>query len=102
MLFLRRLLSLWMLPAVLSCATATPDNPVARLQARLRSGSARLERDEDHGYLRSVLRELDVPESSQMLVFSKTSLQRQRITPKTPRAVYFNDDVYVGFCWRGD
>jgi hypothetical protein len=37
-----------------------------------------------------------------MLVFSKTSLQRHRIGPKTPRALYFNDDVYVGFCWRGD
>ena len=40
--------------------------------------------------------------SSQVLVFSKTSLQRDRIAPKTPRAIYFNDDVYVGFCLRGD
>jgi hypothetical protein len=37
-----------------------------------------------------------------MLVFSKTSLQRHRIAPHTPRAVYFNDDVYVGFCQNGD
>jgi hypothetical protein len=37
-----------------------------------------------------------------MLVFSKTSLQRHRIGPRTPRAIYFNDDVYVGFCRRGD
>ena len=37
-----------------------------------------------------------------VLVFSKTSLQRERITPKTPRAIYFNDDLYVGFCLRGD
>src|SRR5688572_14478216 len=32
-----------------------------------------------------------------MLVFSKTSFQRERISPRTPRALFFNDDVYVGF-----
>jgi hypothetical protein len=37
-----------------------------------------------------------------MLVFSQTSLQRHRISPETPRAIYFNDDVYVGFCVSGD
>ena len=37
-----------------------------------------------------------------MLVFSKTSLQRHRISPRTPRAIYFNDDVYVGYCKSGD
>ena len=36
-----------------------------------------------------------------MLVFSKTSLQRERISPATPRAIYFNDEVLVGFCNRG-
>ena len=40
---------------------------------------------------------LKVPKSSQMLVFSKTSFQRERIAPKTPRAIFFNDDVYIGF-----
>jgi hypothetical protein len=57
---------------------------------------------DDHGYLPALLKELNVPQSSQVLVFSKTSFQRERITPKTPRALYFNDDVYVGFCLRGD
>jgi hypothetical protein len=78
------------------------DNAVSRLIDRLAAGRTSLRSDGDHGYLRSVLRELQVPESSQVMVFSKTSLQRQRIGPKTPRAVYFNDDVYVGFCLRGD
>ncbi len=82
--------------------TAPVDNPVSRLQARLDSGEAKLEFDDRVGYLKSVLHELDVPESSQMLVFSKTSLQRHRIAPKTPRAIYFNDDMYVGFCQHGD
>ena len=81
---------------------STPANVVSRLEARLASGSARLEFEPQFGYLRSVLRELGVRESSQMLVFSKTSLQRHRIAPRTPRAVYFSDDVYVGFCQAGD
>jgi hypothetical protein len=43
-----------------------------------------------------VLRALDVLPSSQTLVFSKTSLQRDQIDPAHPRALYFNDYVYVG------
>ena len=35
-------------------------------------------------------------------MFSKTSLQRHRISPRTPRSLYFNDDVYVGFCQQGE
>jgi hypothetical protein len=45
---------------------------------------------------------LNVSPSSQTLVFSKTSLQRQRISPRTPRSLYFNDEVYVGFCQNGE
>jgi hypothetical protein len=77
-------------------------DPVAKLQERLESGKVQLEYEEHFGYLRAVLRELRVPAASQMLVFSKTSLQRQRIAPRTPRALYFNDDTYVGFCHGGD
>ena len=32
-----------------------------------------------------------------MLVFSKTSLQRGRIRPERPRALYFSDTAYVGW-----
>ena len=71
------------------------------LQERLAAGTAKLEFEPEHGYLRSLLSALDVPESSQVLVFSKTSLQRERISPKTPRAIYFNDDVMIGFCRGG-
>ena len=51
----------------------------------------------EFGYLPAVLEALGVPVSSQMLVFSKTSLQRNNINPSNPRALYFSDDVYVGF-----
>jgi hypothetical protein len=83
-------------------STARPQNVVSRLQKQIDSGGTHFEFDERWGYLRSLLRALSVPESSQMLVFSKTSFQRQRIAPRTPRALYFNDDVYVGYCSDGD
>jgi hypothetical protein len=83
-------------------STATPANCVSQLQDRLAAGKVALLPEPKLGYLRSVLRELQVPESSQVLVFSKTSLQRQRISPQRPRALYFSDDVYVGFCQNGD
>jgi hypothetical protein len=83
-------------------SAATPRNAVERLRERLGSGSTKLDFEPVRGYLRSLLRELDVSESSQVLVFSKTSMQRDRISPKSPRAIYFNDDVMVGFCLHGN
>jgi hypothetical protein len=77
------------------------NDPVARLQKRLKDGTAHLEWDEKGGYLQSVLRELRIPVSSQTLVFSKTSFQYKKISPQTPRALYFNDDVYIGFVKNG-
>ena len=83
-------------------ATAEPDNVVSKLERRLKSDKTALKADDEHGYLPALLRALDVPPSSQLLVFSKTSLQRSRIGPKTPRALYFNDDVTIGYCRQGD
>lgn len=82
-------------------ASAPSLDPVVRLQERINSGAARLEFDERHGYLKSVLGQLDVPISSQTLVFSKTSLQYPKIGPKAPRALYYNDEVYVGWVRDG-
>src|SRR5262245_14665028 len=79
-----------------------PDNRVSRLIERIGAGGVTLAHEPRFGYLRALLSELNVPVSSQMLVFSKTSLQRHRISPRTPRALYFSDDVYVGFCQQGD
>jgi hypothetical protein len=74
-----------------------PADPIARLQQKLDSGEARLEWDDKFGYLPGLLDALGMPKSSQMLVFSKTSLQRKLISPENPRAIFFNADVYVGF-----
>ena len=81
---------------------APVDDPIARLQKRIDAGEVELVHDERHGYLRSVLDQLGVFASSQGLVFSKTSFQLRRIGPHTPRAVYFRDDVYIGWVQRGD
>src|SRR6185295_726403 len=70
--------------------------PIAKLQKQLDSGAVTLEYEPDHGYLRSVLKLLHVPISSQTLVFSKTSFQYPYISPASPRALYYNDDIYVG------
>lgn len=82
--------------------SADVHDPVAELARAIAAGEKQLEYDDEHGYLKSLLKELGVPVSSQTLVFSKTSLQLNRISPKRPRAVYFNDDVYVGFCQNGE
>ncbi|HUG20321.1 MAG TPA: hypothetical protein VMM56_15150, partial [Planctomycetaceae bacterium] len=83
-------------------SSATPHNPISELQSELTKQKTLLKFDADRGYLASVLNALDVSPSSQTLVFSKTSLQRSRIAPHTPRAIYFNDDVYVGYCHLGE
>jgi hypothetical protein len=70
---------------------------VAALIDRLERGEAQLPYDGARGYLESLLAALEIEPASQTLVFSKTSLQSERIDPKTPRAIYFNDDVYVAY-----
>ena len=77
-------------------------NAVSRLQERLQTGQLRLAYDRMSGYLPAVLEALDIPLSSQMLVFSKTSFQAARIYPHNPRAIYFNDSVAVGYVRSGD
>ena len=56
-------------------ATRPADDPVERLNRKIARGEVKLEFDDAHGYLRSVLRALGIPVESQVLVFSKTSFQ---------------------------
>jgi hypothetical protein len=78
--------------------TAPPANPIADLQQRIESGVVELSYDPRPGigYLPALLRELGVPLESQLLIYSKTSLQQRLITPERPRALYFNDSMAVG------
>lgn len=70
---------------------------VAEFGAKLTSGEIKLQSDGKQGLLSAVLKALDVPPESQTLVFSKTSFQLHKISAGRPRAVYFNDDTYVGW-----
>ena len=45
--------------------TAPLSDPIAKLQARIDAGKAKLQRDAQHGYLPSVLKQLGIPASSQ-------------------------------------
>lgn len=73
------------------------NDPIARLDRRLKAGKARLRYRARDGYLQSLLKVLKIPVSSQLLVFSKTALNQHLIGPKNPRAIYFNDTVYVAW-----
>src|SRR4029079_6968335 len=75
----------------------TPVDRFTRLKDDLESGRIVLDRNSEKDFVISLLRALDVPASSQMLVFSTTSLQLRLITPSNPRALYFTDDLYVGY-----
>jgi hypothetical protein len=82
--------------------TQDPDDAITRLQQKMDSGKVQLEFDSHWGYLPSLLKQLGINVDSQLLVFSKTSFQAPKISPKKPRALYFNDNVAVGFVPNGD
>jgi len=80
-----------------------PNDPVGRLAKKIESGQVKLDyAPNGWGYLPALLKQLDVPVDSQVLVFSKGSIQVEHISPRTPRAIYFNDDVAVGYVQNGD
>ena len=70
---------------------------VAQLNMKLESGSVKLRRHGPQGYLVSLLKILNVPVESQVLVYSKTAVNQRLINPKRPRALYFNDEVSIGW-----
>jgi hypothetical protein len=76
-------------------------DPVALLNQQIWSGSVRLSFHDHYGYLPAVLEALDVQVESQLLVYSKTSLQAGSIGPGNPRAIYFNDSVAVAWPYGG-
>jgi hypothetical protein len=94
-------LALYQHPAIRYATTPTTDR-IAKLNAQLESGAATLTFAPRGGYLKSVLDLLHVSSDSQIVVFSKTSLQSDLIAPKNPRAIYFADDVAVGWVRNAD
>jgi hypothetical protein len=70
---------------------------VAALGATLAQNPNAVARDPATGYLRGVLNALGVPQESQLLVFSKTGVQRGYTSPTSPRALYFDQSVAIGY-----
>ncbi len=75
----------------------TPADAFTRLKGDLESGRIPLETSSEKAFVLSLLHALGVPVSSQMLVFSTTSLQLKLITPANPRALFFTEEMYVGY-----
>jgi hypothetical protein len=78
-------------------ARGSSSDVMTKLNDDLRNGTAALTFDPATGYLKAALAVLGVLPESQSVVFSRTSLQKRFISPRTPRAIFFNDDVSVGF-----
>ncbi len=73
------------------------EDPFTKLKADLESGKIPLTGRDEMGFVVSLLAALDIPVSSQTLVFSNTSLQLRLISPRNPRAIYFNENLYLGW-----
>jgi hypothetical protein len=87
--------------APIAYSKTKPNTKIDALQKKIDDGTVELAFDGEKGYLPAVLDALGISRSSQVLVFSKTSLQRHKISPWSPRALYFDDDVYIGYCRSG-
>lgn len=83
-------------PGIQYASRPTTDR-VAKLNQALTQGARSLQRDSRTGYLLSILEALGVPVESQLLVFSKTGVQRAYTSPRNPRAIYFAESVVVGY-----
>jgi hypothetical protein len=75
----------------------SPRDVAGNLARKVADGTVRLRFEKSNGYLLSVLEALQIPSESQSLIFSKTSLQSHYISPSNPRALFYTDDVSVGF-----
>jgi hypothetical protein len=83
-------------------STAPLNNVVVDVNRKLQEGAAQLTFDGRSGFLRSALEALQIPVDTQLLVFSRLSLQGRLINEQNPRALFFNDRVALGWVRGGD
>ena len=86
----------WDLPP-LRYSESVANDPFAKLMSEVEAGRVILPKHDSKAFLLALLKALDVPVESQVLVFSKTSKQVQLISPGNPRAIYFSDNTYVAW-----
>lgn len=87
--------------APISYSDTAPNDAAQALEKRMLTGKVKIDRKDAWSVLHGVMKEFHIPAESQVMVFSKTSKQNDRITPQTPRVVYFGDDAYIGYCLGG-
>lgn len=80
----------------ISYSDSTPHDPIAQMQERLNKRELKFDGDEKET-VAQVLKALNLSQKTQVVLFSKTSVQRVRISPQNPRAFYFNDETYIGY-----
>ncbi|MDB5441595.1 MAG: hypothetical protein JWM33_4022, partial [Caulobacteraceae bacterium] len=94
--------SLATLPAGAVGVAAPPGNPIEVLQQQINSGAVTLDYAPDgQGYMPSILKALSIPVDSQVLAFTRSSLQLAKISPSKPRAIYFNDNLSAASVLNG-
>jgi hypothetical protein len=89
-------------PAIRYSTTTTLNNVIVDVNRKLQDGSVQFTFDERSGFLRSALEALQLPLDSQLLVFSRASLQGKRIGEQNPRALFFSERVALGWVRGGD
>ncbi len=87
--------------APINYSDTQPRDAAQRIEQAQIAGKLRITRQDDWSILRQLLRQLGIPFESQVMVFSKTSKQNDRISPATPRVVYFGDNAYAGYALGG-
>lgn len=89
------------LPPIRYSETESSDS-LAKLASAWKKGDLPMPKGKPLDILRTVLKQLEVPEESQVMVHSRTSLQNHFITYRNPRAIYYSDNTYVGYVPGGD
>ena len=78
-----------------------PKDAAYALETLMKAGKVKIDRASAWTVLKGVLDQFNIPMESQVMVFSKTSKQNDRISPQTPRVIYYGDDAYVGYSVGG-
>lgn len=78
-----------------------PKDPVTLLMEKVDAGEITLPEKNGKPLVERLLHELNLDRHTQVLVFSKTSLQKRAVSHDNPRALYFNDSVYLGWMPNG-
>jgi hypothetical protein len=81
--------------------TRKPQDPMSLLMEKIDTGEVKITEENGKPLVERLLRELKLDKDTQVLVFSKTSLQKRAVSYRNPRAIYFNESVYLGWMPNG-